>query len=261
MSDVENNFHDFEVAKAIQIPVPENFKGFLALLSTRAQGDMTYETGGINRGRLYLEHSINAGKVYSLPLSHSMRVVRIFEGESPDTFRKRLNESGGADGGILTKRGLYATVTVADCMPIWLFDNRTGNVALLHSGWKGTGILEHAIREMIEDYSEHVDARNMYAVFGPCIGPCCYNVPFERAEYFMNRFGKSSVVEAETGDGLRYYLNLRRANESLAERLSIGSITTIDHCTACSNELGSYRREGPKTFTRMLAIVGSKPLD
>jgi hypothetical protein len=44
---------------------------------------------------------------------------------------------------------------VADCLPIFVYDRRGGAFALLHSGWKGTGI-----------------------------GACCYAVDAARAEGF-----------------------------------------------------------------------------
>jgi hypothetical protein len=243
---------------AISIPVPPRFEGYMAFLSTIAQGDMTYDTSKTNRDRFYSENGIQSEKIYSLPLAHSRKVVQIDDREAPDTFRKRLAESGGADGGIFEKRGMYLSVTVADCMPIWVFDNSTGKIALLHSGWKGTGILEQAVKEMMGEGSANIVAKSIHVVFGPCIGPCCYSVPAERAKYFIDNFGASSVLQIESEQGLGYYLDLRRANLSIAERLHIGSAITIDCCTSCSPILGSYRREGPDTFTRMLAIVGSE---
>ena len=44
----------------------------------------------------------------------------------------------GVDGHATGVPGLMLYVTVADCVPIYLLNGKTGSVALLHSGWRGT---------------------------------------------------------------------------------------------------------------------------
>src|SRR5439155_216611 len=53
----------------------------------------------------------------------------------------------GVDGHATGARGLLLTVTVADCIPVYLAVPQKHVVALLHSGWRGTaaGILERGV--------------------------------------------------------------------------------------------------------------------
>src|SRR5258708_39514866 len=53
----------------------------------------------------------------------------------------------GVDGHATGARGLLLTVTVADCIPVYLAVPEKHVVALLHSGWRGTaaGILERGV--------------------------------------------------------------------------------------------------------------------
>ena len=119
-----------------------------------------------------------------------------------------------------------------------------------HSGWKGTGIAAEAVRLIGAEFGIPPD--RIGAALGPCIGPCCYDVPEDRAELFSREWGDDSVRRA---DG-KWYLDLARANVSLLEREGVSRIVAADACTSCTDALGSFRREGPQRFTRMLALIG-----
>jgi polyphenol oxidase len=148
---------------------------------------------------------------------------------------------------------LLLTITVADCLPIYLVDRRTGAFALVHSGWKGTGIVVEAVRTMASVYGTR--AADLAVTIGPGIGACCYTVPDERYELFRARFGPEAVQRGPDGS---CRLDLRAANELLLEREGVERVTTITDCTSCNPLLGSFRREGPAAFTRMLAFIGGR---
>ena len=47
---------------------------------------------------------------------------------------------------MITKNpSLMPVVTVADCMPLYLYDSVSGVFGVVHSGWKGTGIIGEAL--------------------------------------------------------------------------------------------------------------------
>jgi len=53
----------------------------------------------------------------------------------------------GIDGHATNERGVLLTITVADCIPLYLTVPQKGAIALLHAGWRGTadGILEQCV--------------------------------------------------------------------------------------------------------------------
>lgn len=155
----------------------------------------------------------------------------------------------GCDGIILADGAFLPSVTVADCMPIWLYDLGTGARGVLHSGWKGTGILRVALEAMAELYGTRPG--DVSCVLGPAVGSCCYRVDEGRARRFAEEFGADCVRVSAAGTSL----DLRLANEKLAASLGLGAVLSVEACTSCSPGLGSYRREGPEAFTRMLALV------
>jgi len=140
-------------------------------------------------------------------------------------------------------------VTVADCMPIYLHDREHGAVAMLHSGWKGTGILLSAFRLMGQRWGTRAEATEV--LLGPAIQVCCYEVDSGRAESFQTAFGELAAVRR----GGRWYLDLQYANRKLAEEAGVRDLAVCTNCTCCGEGLFSYRREGPDGYRRMLAGI------
>jgi copper oxidase (laccase) domain-containing protein len=146
---------------------------------------------------------------------------------------------------------------VADCLPVFLYDTDTGAFALLHSGWKGTGIVLAALSMMAERWGTRPSA--VAALLGPCIRPCCYQVDEERAAAFEAEFGGSGgdyplgpVVRRSGG---RPALDLQAANARLLAGAGARNLSYCVDCTFTDQRLGSFRREG-QTYTRMLAVLG-----
>jgi polyphenol oxidase len=158
-------------------------------------------------------------------------------------------EKRSGDGGITAAPGLALAITVADCLPIVVFNKRQGCFGVVHSGWKGTGIALKAVELMTKHYGSHPD--DIVAVIGPGIGPCCYNVTEERACLFTSLAPDS--VDVRNGD---FFLDLKEANRSLLVGAGVGRVVASEICTCCSLDLGSYRRQGPDDFTRMVAVIG-----
>jgi hypothetical protein len=199
------------------------------------------------RGRLFSALGTDPGRVRCVRQVHSRTVVRIDGTESAD------GPFPEADGMVSDLPDLLLTVTVADCLPIFLVDRRTGAFGLVHSGWKGTGIVVEAIRVMEAAYGART--ADLAVTIGPGIGPCCYPVSADRYERFRAGFGPGSVQRGVDGG---YRLDLRAANAALLEREGAGEVTVVSDCTSCNPLLGSFRRQGA-AFTRMLAFIGGRP--
>jgi hypothetical protein len=228
------------------LPAPS---GFRAGISLAAAGDMALSRRGASgsHGQFLGAKGIPAGAACALRQVHSRRVL-ILDAD-PDPAELARTE---ADGMVTSRAGLFLTVTVADCLPVILFDRRTGAFGLVHSGWKGTGIVVEALRAMAERFGSC--PTDVLVTIGPGIGACCYTVPQERADRFAAEFGPASVV---SDGGPR--LDLRAANVALLQHAGVREITVIRDCTSCTPALGSFRRQGPEAYTLMVAWVGRSP--
>lgn len=129
--------------------------------------------------------------------------------------------------GLLTQRSNLALgVRIADCLPVYLF-NET-KICIIHCGWQGIikGIAKRAKRFM----------DNYKYVLGASIGPCCYEVKEDTAELFTQQY-KNAVIRRNR----KYFIDLKGAViEDLGEEKLIAS---LDFCTKCHPEyFYSYRR-------------------
>ena len=143
-------------------------------------------------------------------------------------------------------RGVTLMVTVADCLPLMLAAPE-GGYALVHSGWRGTGIAAAAVRALGQRFGAAPAA--LKAVVGPGIGACCYHVDEARYRLFRSRYGPGAV---RTAAGRRY-LDLRAANVTLLRRLGVRDIEVVAECTSCSPRLHSSRRDGGGAACRLMA--------
>ena len=164
------------------------------------------------------------------------------------------------DGLITRCKGIVPVVTVADCLPIFLYHQGTGCRGVVHSGWKGTGIVGEAIKLAEQLYG--AKPQGFSVVIGPHIQSCCYQVEEERIQYFVTNFGSSCILPPNS-------LSLARANINLLRDLGVpeDNVFCCSDCTCCDPRLGSFRRETAslpaemaleeklRRFTTMMAFV------
>jgi copper oxidase (laccase) domain-containing protein len=146
---------------------------------------------------------------------------------------------------------------VADSLPVFLLDKEKGYWAALHSGWKGTGIVLKAL-EIMKNAGTATEA--IAAVLGPCIQSCCYCVDEERAKQFETKFGRplpdDPMGPVTRRDESHWYINLQAANARLLSAAGVRHISYCTDCTFTDPGLGSFRREGGQSYTRMIAMAG-----
>ena len=147
-----------------------------------------------------------------------------------------------ADAIVSSRPGLAACVSVADCVPILIGDPRSGAVAAVHAGWRGT--LAHTAERAVEALTREVGAHpgDLLAAIGPAIGPCCYEVAPDLAQVFRDDLG-TRVAEPRGGCAR---VDLWLANEIVLRKAGLSGerIEVLGRCTACEPDtFFSYRRD------------------
>ncbi|HEY6950828.1 MAG TPA: peptidoglycan editing factor PgeF [Bacteroidota bacterium] len=145
---------------------------------------------------------------------------------------------------------VFLSVTVADCVPIFLYDREQKIVACVHAGWRGTQqqILLNTIRTMKQEFGSLPETT--LAFIGPSAAACCYEI----GEDVAKQFG-SEVLSSRGG---KTYLDLKQANKM---QLHLGGIPDVnievhEHCTICNlNIYHSYRRDRDRSG-RMMGVIG-----
>lgn len=173
-------------------------------------------------------------------------VASAVTGPSPQG-RDALSEGDGIVSG---PGGPPLAVGVADCIPIYIADPVTGAYGVLHSGWRGTGILREGIGLLRRAFGSR--PADLLVLLGPCISVESYEVDAARGEEYAV-WGEGAVVHRAN----RTYLDMRAANLTLARSLGVGTVGIVDHCTYRTPVLGSFRRQRTEGYTGMLAIIAS----
>jgi len=151
----------------------------------------------------------------------------------------------GVDGWVSTSPGVMLTITVADCVPVYLaVANRA--VALLHAGWRGTagGILERGVEALLAASGAAERDVAMHCGVGIC-GDC-----YEVGSEVMNGCGV-----AVDGSG-PWHLDLRNVLIEQARRLGLADVSRSGWCSA--HDRGSFysHRASRGQDGRMVAYLG-----
>ena len=83
--------------------------------------------------------------------------------------------------------------------------------------------------------------------------PMASDGDFEAVDRIGQEFGAVTVVRSKDGAPS---LDLREANVALLRDAGVETVTVVEDCTSCSEALGSFRRQGPASYTLMLSCVG-----
>jgi YfiH family protein len=160
----------------------------------------------------------------------------------------------GYDALITNQPGLLIGVTVADCVPILLYDPQKRVVAAVHAGWKGTtgklvGKTMTALREQFGTKPE-----SCYAYIGTCIDACSFEVGPEVADLFEPAFRR-----AQSGT-VKSYVDLKAANRQLLldGGVPAANIEVSTYSTVLNNDSFFSHRAGRGQTGRMLAVIGMK---
>jgi YfiH family protein len=151
----------------------------------------------------------------------------------------------GVDAHATTERGVLLTVTVADCIPVYLAAPANGLVALLHAGWRGVAgnVLEYALGEITR--TAKVRFRDIVMHCGVGICGNCYQVGSEVAERLSGH-----KVDGQANVDLRSMLAGR------ARALGLTDITISAYCTAHHNDRFFSHRQSSGKDGRQVAYLG-----
>ncbi len=154
-----------------------------------------------------------------------------------------------ADAIITNQPGVMIGVTVADCVPILLYDPVKKVIAAVHAGWQGSAA--NIVGQVVQGMQSVFGCRptEIQAAIGPCIGPCCYQVDQPVKEGFKMQAALWEAV-AETDGAGRWRLDMALANRMQMEEAGLlpGNIQTAGQCVCCLKELYfSYRRDNGET--------------
>jgi YfiH family protein len=164
---------------------------------------------------------------------------------------------GGWDALVTDRPGVMVAVRTADCVPVLVHDPERRVVAAIHAGWRGAvaGIVPRTIALMASRFGS--DPARLRVSIGPSAGVCCYEVD----EPVINRVGHACLAKGEVlrdRPGGKVHLDLKALIREQVQGMgaSSGSVTVVNLCTICHDDLFfSYRRDG-KVIGTMVSAIG-----
>ncbi|EYF02529.1 peptidoglycan editing factor PgeF [Chondromyces apiculatus] len=209
------------------------------------------EAVGENLARVARKLGVPPGRVYFLSQVHGVE-ARVLSGEEDREAVIR------AQGDITLSRvaGVACGVRSADCAPVLIADRRSGAVAAVHSGWRGT--VARAVPAGVRALRELAGAEaTLCASVGPHIEACCFEVGEDVAKDLAgcSPLGEAAVIRRE---GERPRVDLRAVVRAQLEEAGVAAeaIDDVRGCTVCDEaRFFSYRRQGARSGRLLSAIV------
>lgn len=143
-------------------------------------------------------------------------------------------------------------VTVADCVPIFIFDKKNNLIAAVHSGWRGTSkrILEKTLLIIKNEFNSN--PKDLYVYLGPSISQANYEVGEEVASLFDNKY----LIRLSD----KFFLDVAMVNYDILLNFGIPKCQ-IQKSAMCTYEMKelfhSYRRDGLKSG-RSFGVIALK---
>jgi YfiH family protein len=193
-------------------------------------------------------------------------------GVSPDdvvsadiVHRDNVHRATGADRGriiaatdalITDVPGIFLSVTVADCLPVLIFDPKQRAIGLVHAGWRGLAnkIIPSTIAAMEQSFG--CNPEDLAVAIGPHIGPCHFEVRDDTLRE-LAAFLPAALRKAD--DKTFLDLSLIARQEILGAGVREKNMEADDTCTFDhGKEYFSNRHDKPEIIEAMMVVMGMR---
>lgn len=231
--------------------------GIIAEVSERKDGSMkiypdSSEEREVKRNRKIFLRKLGVETENSVVafLAHSDRISLVKKGDGGKFFES-------TDGFVTKDKNIFLTVTVSDCLPVFLFDPKIGAIGLAHAGWGGLekGIIANMISQMKKIGS---DPQNILVAIGPGMEKCHYEIGEELVEKFSHIPGSFERRQE------KFFLDTKAIAAYLlsTEGVLKKNMEISKECTFREKEkYFSYRRDSygnPHKLEAMIAVIGMR---
>jgi len=145
-----------------------------------------------------------------------------------------------SDGLITNNPNILLLIKHADCIPVFLYDQTKGVIAIVHSGWKGTvqkiGLV--ALNKMIKQFNCQI--KDIHVHIGPCAHKCCYtleNIDEFKKDFEWSEYTQYSIQNTEYSIDLPGFIT----NMFIKAGVLTTNLANEDICTICNDNYHSWR--------------------
>lgn len=224
----------------------------LILLSTKNDGSMKIELSNPseknleNRKTYFIKNGINPDNVISAEITHSNKVAVV----KKDDAWKFIGE---VDGLITNEPKIVLSVTIADCVPIYFYDDVKKVIWIAHAGWRW--ITNDITKSMIDKFVNEFESKasDIKVFVWPHIKKCHFEIKDDILDKFPDKF----VLRENWIIKVDLLWIIRDKLEKLW--IPLQNITSSQECTYCkSDKYFSYRRDKPEKVEAMIGVIGMR---
>lgn len=214
-------------------------------ISTKKDGQMMVREGNegfFNRNKYFSEMGVDVSNLVSAKIVHGDNIETV-------SFADRGKVIENTDGLITQDKGVCLSVTVSDCLPVFIYNKNT--IGILHAGWKSItkNILVKAIEKMNKQFN--CSRENLNVFIGPHIKKCHFEVKSDVLKKFAGYNGQILKKDGNTFIELEGVVKKQIFSLGLKEKNVRISLT----CTYCDENYFSFRREKPEEVTSQIAHI------
>ncbi len=158
------------------------------------------------------------------------------------------------DGLFTNNKNVFLSLTVADCLPIYIFDPKGNVIGIVHGGWRS--LSKNIITKALKKAQKELGLNPFSTIVG--IGPGICARHFEVKKDVVGKFKKypKSIIQRNK----KMYVDLKSIAIKQLSELGIKekNIEVNSVCISEDDNYFSYRRDKPKYVEAMMAIAGLK---
>ena len=173
--------------------------------------------------------------------THSNNVLNV---KAPSEFVQEHN----CDGLITQETDTALIIRTADCLPVFIFNNKS--VALLHAGHKGIKA------NILQNWNSLSSNDSSQLIVGDHIKSCCFKVRKDVENIFrnLNQFNQNSIVKINQNQWSISLVKILR-NQWNSSKRSFEHFFDYSNCTCCNENMHSYRRSGRNLAERSGHVI------
>ena len=153
--------------------------------------------------------------------------------------------------------GILLTSFSADCVPVLLYNEKSGVIGAVHSGWQGTvkGVTPRLLHQLITEEANDANAFHVY--IGTALSQQKFEVDHDVYEQFK-ALGYADEFIHYNPDTNKYHIDNQKTVKKQCELAGIpaNQITIDDTCTFLHEERFSYRQD--KKCGRHMSFIMKK---
>jgi YfiH family protein len=232
------------------------YDGVIAVMSDKADGNMKIrgmqqnEEAIQNRENFCKKIGVKFDNVANACVTHKDKVITV-----TNTDKRYYHHT---DALITNKKGIFLSITTADCFPVILYDPKAQIIALVHAGWRGivTKILPSTLDKLKKLGS---NLQDVVIEIGPGISQQNFDFGFrEMLEEFGGYNQDRYIVKGSTINKVKIDLEKIIYDQISVCGVNSDNISVSKICTFDNENFFSARRHGGDSFNAMITVVGMK---